>query len=252
MGRVALDRRAVQVADIDALRHLGIQVAADIESRTDRQDAFLVQDRTPLHADLSLDRRDRIAVQAHRRGKGSLTGDRRRGHDEIAVDTAPVILGGHTDREVLEDLPAQPELHLRHVAFALVVVLHAAHIAPHRIGRVVVMVVLRAVAHRTVGRQAEAEAQLARDGHLESDIVEVERIVGRALVCAGHRLRIVVVLPLEAEIEQEGLLRSRTEGRGVEQIDNARRAHGHTDATHRAHRQRTGCILFADAVHRIG
>ena len=252
MRRVALDRRIVNVADIDALRHLGIQVAADVERRADREDALLGQHGAPLHADLPLDARNAVIVQSHRRSVGSLARDGRRRHREGAVDAAPVVLRGHADREVLEHLPTQAELDLRHVALALVVVLHAPDVAPHGIRRVVLVVILGPVTHRTVRREAEPQTEFPRHGHLKGDVVEIERIVSRAFRLPGHRLRVVVVLPLQPEVEEERLLRNRTVRRRIEQIDDSRRTHRDTHAAHRAHRQRTRSVQFADAVHRIG
>ena len=57
---------------------------------------------------------------------------------------------------------------------------------------------------------------------------------------------------LQPEVEEETLLRRGAESRRIEQIDHARTAHGHTYTAHRTHRQGTGRVLFADAVHRVG
>ena len=250
--RVALDDGVVEVADVEPLGHLRIQVPAEIVGGAERQQAFLVLDRPPLHSDLSLDARNAVIVRSHRRGKVSFARDRRRGHHERAVDVAPVILGGHADREVLEDLPADAQLDLRHVALALIVVLDVTHVAVHGVRRIVLVIVLGPVPHRTVRRQAETQPQFPGQRHLKGDVVEVERIVGRVLGLSGDFLRIVVVLSLQPEVEEEGLLLGRAVSRGIEQVERPRRTHGHTRTAHRAHRQRTGCVLFADAVHRIG
>ena len=252
MRRIALDDGVVEVADVELLGHLRVQVPAEIISGSDGQNALPVLDRGPLHADLPLDARDAVIVGPHRRGKGSLARDRRRGHHERAVDIAPVVLGGHADREILEYLPADAELHLRHVALALIVILYITHIAVHRVVRIVLVVVLGPVTHRTVRRQAESQSQFLGQRHLKGDVVEVERIVRRTLGLPGHLLRVVVVLSLQPEVEEEGLLRSRAVRRGIEQVERTRHTHGHTRTAHRAHRQRTGGVLFADAVHRIG
>ena len=252
MGRIALHGGVVQVADINARGHIGIQVAAEIVRSTERQHAFLVHDGLPKDTDLAFDARNAVIVAADRRREGSVARDRRRGHHEAAVDVAPVILRRDTQREILENLPAQADLDLRHVAFALIDVLHASHIAPNRIVRVEILRILGTVAHRTVRREAEPEAEFLGDRHLERDIVEIERIIGRVFGHIVHLLRIVVILSLEAETEEETLLRDGAVRCRVEQIDFARSAHGHPDAAHRAHLRRTGRIDLADAVHRIG
>ena len=250
LRRVGADGRVVQVGVVDPARDVGTQVAAEVERRTEGQQPLLIEDRAPLHAHLPLDARDAVVVRTDRRAEGALAHDRRRRHDIAAVDVAPVVLGGHTHREVPEDLPAQAELHLRHVALALVGILHGAHVAHDRVAEV--LVELRAVAHRTVGREAEAQAEPLGHGHLEGDVVEVERIVDRAFGNALGRLRIVVVLAFEPEAEQKGLLRRHAIGGGIEQVDDPGIAHGHAHAAHRTHHERAGRILFTDTVHRIG
>ena len=209
-----------------------------------------VQNRVPLHADLPLDARNAVIVLPHRRGEGSLARNGGRGHHERTVDVAPVILCG--DTEILERLPAQADLDLRHVALALVVVLNIADVGVNGVFGIVFVIILGPVTHRTVRREAETESQPLRHRHLESDVVKVERVVGRPFPDASDRLGVVVVLPLQPEVEKESLLRSRAVSRGVEQVDRTHRTHGHTRTAHRAHLQRTGGILFADAVHRIG
>ena len=250
--RIALDDRVVQVADIEFFRHLRVQVAAEVVRRAEGQDALRVQNRVPLHADLPLDARNAVIVLPHRRGEGSLARNGGRGHHERTVDVAPVILCGDTHRKILERLPAQADLDLRHVALALVVVLNIADVGVNGVFGIVFVVILGPVTHRTVRREAETESQPLRHRHLESDVVKVERVVGRPFPDASDRLGVVVVLPLQPEVEKESLLRSRAVSRGVEQVDRTHRTHGHTRTAHRAHLQRTGGILFADAVHRIG
>ena len=250
--RIALDDRIVQVADVEAFGHLRIQVAAEVVRRSDRQDTLRVQDRIPLHAELPLDARNAVIILSHRRGEGSFAGNCRRGHYERTVDVAPVVLCGDTHRKILERLPAQAHFDLRHVALALVVILNVTHLGINRVVGVERVVILGPVAHRTVRREAETESQSLRHRHLESDVVEVERIVSRSLSDAFDRLGVVIVLPLQPEVEEEALLRSGAVSRRVEQVDRAHRTHSHTHTAHRAHLQRTGGVLFADAIHRIG
>ena len=64
--RIALDDRVVQVADINARGHIGIQVAAEIVRSTERQHAFLVHDSLPEDTDLSFDARNAVIVTADR------------------------------------------------------------------------------------------------------------------------------------------------------------------------------------------
>ena len=252
MRRIALYGGVVEVAHIDVFRHRGIEVAAEIIGGAQRQGAFLIQDGVPLHADLPLDARNAVVVGAYRRRVGAVARDRGRGHHERAVDIAPVILRGDTQREVLEKLPADAEFDLRHVALALIDVLRAADVAPYGIGRIVVMGVFCAVAYRTVRREAEAQTELLGQRQLKCDVVEVEGVVGRAFRHAVDLLGVVVILALQPEVEEETLLRRGAESRRIEQIDHARTAHGHTYTAHRTHRQGTGRVLFADAVHRVG
>ena len=252
MRRIALYGGVVEVTHIDVFRHRGIEVAAEIIGGAQRQGAFLIQDGVPLHADLPLDARNAVVVGTYRRRVGAVARDRGRGHHERAVDIAPVILRGDTQREVLEKLPADAEFDLRHVALALIDVLRAADVAPYGIGRIVVMGVFGAVAYRTVRREAEAQTELLGQRQLKCDVVEVEGVVGRAFRHAVDLLGVVVILALQPEVEEETLLRRGAESRRIEQIDHARTAHGHTYTAHRTHRQGAGRVLFADAVHRVG
>ena len=252
VGRVALDQRREVVVAGDRARGLGAQVAAEVVGGAEGEDTARILDEIPLDAHLPLERGDGVVVAADHREIGAVADRRRGGHGVVAVDVAPVVLHGHAQREVLEELPAHAQLDLRHVALALVDIAHAAHVAPHGVGGVESVLALDAVARGAVGGEAEAQAQTLGQGQLESHVVEVESVVGRGAVDPVQALGVVVVLPFETEVEEKGLLRGHAVGGRIEQVDRPAAAHGHAHAAHRTHRERSGGVELADAVEGVG
>ena len=207
-----------------------------------------------MQPQLHLDARNPVGVGARHRIDRTAVDDVVRDHRLIRpLDVAPIVLGGDADRNALDHLPADAQLHLRQVALAGVKILHAADIAPH----VVALFIGRnTVADAAVRRQAESQSEPPGQRQLKGDVVEIERIVARArrgLRTVGILLLAVVkVDPLHAEIEEKSLAGRQAVRRRIERIDHHRAAHPQAYASHRPLGHHAGRLQFADAVHRIG
>ncbi len=252
VGGIALDGSAAAVGSIDALLAAGPQITAEIERSTESQRPARREDGVPLKTDLPLELRNAVTARTDD-GIEIAVADYGGGHGDVGtVDSAPIILGGDADGKILERLPADPQLDLGEVALALVSILHGPDIAPHGVVGPILAVILGSVTDGTVRREAETQPDLLGDGNLERDVVEIERIVRGLLGSIVDGLRIVIILPLDTETEEERLPGSGAESGGIEHVGHAGIAHGDPHAAHRTHRKRPGRRKLADTVHGIG